>query len=109
MLIPGSELSQHISTAGTEASGKSNMKIAMNGCILIGTLDGATVETRQEVGEDNFFRFGARAHEITGLRKERAKGKWRSGMVPVAIIIIVQGPLIMNYIYRFGLSLGKQA
>lgn len=51
------------------------MKFAMNGCILIGTLDGANVEIRQEVGEENFFLFGARAHEIAGLRKERAEGK----------------------------------
>ncbi|XAR55924.1 Glycogen phosphorylase [Bertholletia excelsa] len=76
VLIPGSELSQHISTAGMEASGTSNMKFAMNGCILIGTLDGANVEIRQEVGESNFFLFGARAHEIAGLRKERAEGKF---------------------------------
>lgn len=58
-----------------EASGTSNMKFAMNGCILIGTLDGANVEIRQEVGEENFFLFGARAHEIAGLRKERSEGK----------------------------------
>lgn len=64
-----------LSTAGMEASGTSNMKFAMNGCILIGTLDGANVEIRQEVGEDNFFLFGAEAHEIAGLRKERAEGK----------------------------------
>lgn len=51
------------------------MKFSMNGCILIGTLDGANVEIREEVGEDNFFLFGARAHEIAGLRKERAEGK----------------------------------
>ncbi|XP_010258124.1 PREDICTED: alpha-1,4 glucan phosphorylase L-2 isozyme, chloroplastic/amyloplastic [Nelumbo nucifera] len=76
LLIPASELSQHISTAGMEASGTSNMKFAMNGCVLIGTLDGANVEIREEVGEDNFFLFGARAHEIAGLRKERAEGKF---------------------------------
>ena len=51
------------------------MKFAMNGCVLIGTLDGANVEIREEVGEDNFFLFGAKAHEIAGLRKERADGK----------------------------------
>ncbi|CAK9316753.1 unnamed protein product [Citrullus colocynthis] len=76
VLIPGSDLSQHVSTAGMEASGTSNMKFAMNGCVLIGTLDGANVEIREEVGEDNFFLFGARAHEIAGLRKERAEGKF---------------------------------
>ncbi|KAG2715560.1 hypothetical protein I3760_03G084100 [Carya illinoinensis] len=76
LLIPASELSQHISTAGMEASGTSNMKFAMNGCILIGTLDGANVEIRQEVGKDNFFLFGAEAHEIAELRKERAEGKF---------------------------------
>ncbi|GAB2234229.1 hypothetical protein Droror1_Dr00003472 [Drosera rotundifolia] len=74
VLIPGSELSQHISTAGMEASGTSNMKFAMNGCVLIGTLDGANVEIRQQVGEDNFFLFGARADEIAGLRIERSQG-----------------------------------
>ncbi|GMP58557.1 hypothetical protein CsSME_00022183 [Camellia sinensis var. sinensis] len=76
VLIPGSELSQHISTAGMEASGTSNMKFAMNGCIIIGTLDGANVEIREEVGENNFFLFGARAEEIAGLRKERSEGKF---------------------------------
>ncbi|KAK1362031.1 Alpha-1,4 glucan phosphorylase [Heracleum sosnowskyi] len=76
VLIPGSELSQHISTAGMEASGTSNMKFAMNGCLLIGTLDGANVEIREEVGDENFFLFGAEAHEISELRKERADGKF---------------------------------
>ncbi|CAL9123596.1 unnamed protein product [Musa textilis] len=74
MLIPGSELSQHISTAGMEASGTSNMKFSLNGCIIIGTLDGANVEIREEIGEDNFFLFGAKADEVPGLRKEREKG-----------------------------------
>ncbi|CAN1313975.1 Alpha-glucan phosphorylase 1 [Linum perenne] len=69
------DLLKHISTAGMEASGTSNMKFSMNGCVLIGTLDGANVEIREEVGEDNFFLFGAKAHEITVLRHERADGK----------------------------------
>ena len=51
------------------------MKFAMNGCVLIGTLDGANVEIREEVGEENFFLFGAFANEIKGLRAERAAGK----------------------------------
>ena len=75
-IIPASELSQHISTAGTEASGTSNMKFSMNGCVLLGTLDGANVEIRDHVGHDNFFLFGALTEDIPRLRAERAAGKF---------------------------------
>jgi len=70
-IIPGTELSQHISTAGTEASGTSNMKFCMNGCLIIGTMDGANIEIGQEIGFDNMFIFGAETPDVEQLRAER--------------------------------------
>merc|ERR1712187_235372 len=75
-VVPASDISEHISTAGTEASGTSNMKFVMNGGLIIGTMDGANIEIREEGGADTMFIFGCLEDQIPDIKKKAQAGHY---------------------------------
>src|SRR5438128_74392 len=92
-IFPGSDLSEQISTAGKEASGTGNMKFSLNGALTIGTLDGANIEIRDEVGHENFFLFGLTAQEVQDMlrRGYRPRDHYEQNPELRAVLDLIHG------------------
>jgi starch phosphorylase len=100
-IIPAADLSEQISTAGMEASGTGNMKLALNGALTIGTLDGANIEIRECVGPENIFIFGLTADEVEARRKNGMHGSDWSPRLGKALDLIRTGTFSPEEPHRF--------
>ncbi|QRZ60921.1 glycogen/starch/alpha-glucan phosphorylase [Rothia sp. ZJ932] len=104
-LIPASDLSEQISTAGMEASGTGNMKFALNGALTIGTLDGANVEIREHVGAENFFLFGLTTEQVAERRSQPGHSRAaieKSQALRDILQAVAEGTFSKEEPYRFG-------
>jgi starch phosphorylase len=103
-IVPAADVSEQISTAGMEASGTGNMKLALNGAITIGTLDGANIEIREQAGDDNVVIFGMTAEEVAERQRSRFEGSTavaRSARLSAVIRALASGDISPDDPNRF--------